>query len=264
MKSCPTCNRTYPDDTLAFCLIDGSVLSAPFDPQTKQPYNQRAGSPPPTEVLHSPPSRAETVPSPRPQPTMPAFPPDQGPGSRPTLPAKRSSTPWLVIGAGAFVVLIIAGIAILLVGRTLLDGNRSIEQNRSESTSTANDNSQSQILPESSPSPAKLDVAGRWVGTSDEDAATLIINSSDNDSYEGTESIASTMNIRIAVDVQIDSDSRRITITETKILQGEGWNLGVNEGTISSDGLKMSGSAKDTKGKIYSWSFTKQIPNRKP
>jgi len=37
MKSCPTCNRTYPDDTLAFCLIDGSVLSAPYDARTEQP-----------------------------------------------------------------------------------------------------------------------------------------------------------------------------------------------------------------------------------
>src|SRR4051812_10222623 len=32
MKSCPTCKRTY-EDTLTYCLIDGSILSAPFDPQ---------------------------------------------------------------------------------------------------------------------------------------------------------------------------------------------------------------------------------------
>jgi tetratricopeptide (TPR) repeat protein len=31
MKSCPTCNRTF-EDTLTYCLIDGSILSAPFDP----------------------------------------------------------------------------------------------------------------------------------------------------------------------------------------------------------------------------------------
>jgi hypothetical protein len=31
MKSCPQCNRTF-EDTFTFCLIDGSVLSAPFDP----------------------------------------------------------------------------------------------------------------------------------------------------------------------------------------------------------------------------------------
>src|SRR5205814_517531 len=36
MKSCPKCNRTYSDETFAFCLDDGSLLSAPFDPEATQ------------------------------------------------------------------------------------------------------------------------------------------------------------------------------------------------------------------------------------
>lgn len=32
MKSCPDCNRTF-EDTLTFCLVDGAILSAPFDPE---------------------------------------------------------------------------------------------------------------------------------------------------------------------------------------------------------------------------------------
>ena len=32
MKSCPNCNRTF-EDTFTFCLIDGSVLSAPMIPR---------------------------------------------------------------------------------------------------------------------------------------------------------------------------------------------------------------------------------------
>lgn len=32
MKKCPQCKRTFPDDTLAFCLADGALLSAPYDP----------------------------------------------------------------------------------------------------------------------------------------------------------------------------------------------------------------------------------------
>lgn len=36
MKSCPVCSRTF-EDTLTFCLIDGSVLSAPFDAQATVP-----------------------------------------------------------------------------------------------------------------------------------------------------------------------------------------------------------------------------------
>ncbi len=31
MKACPSCHRTYPDDTLAFCLDDGSPLSVSYD-----------------------------------------------------------------------------------------------------------------------------------------------------------------------------------------------------------------------------------------
>lgn len=36
MKSCPKCNRTYSDETFAFCLADGSLLTAPFDPEATQ------------------------------------------------------------------------------------------------------------------------------------------------------------------------------------------------------------------------------------
>lgn len=32
MKRCPACDRTYTDETLSFCLEDGSVLSASYDP----------------------------------------------------------------------------------------------------------------------------------------------------------------------------------------------------------------------------------------
>jgi hypothetical protein len=39
MKSCPTCNRTYSDDTITFCLVDGSILSAPYDPEATQSFS---------------------------------------------------------------------------------------------------------------------------------------------------------------------------------------------------------------------------------
>jgi hypothetical protein len=53
MKSCPTCNRTF-EDTFTFCLIDGSILSAPFDPT--KPAEQSTGetAPPRTEVFSAP------------------------------------------------------------------------------------------------------------------------------------------------------------------------------------------------------------------
>jgi hypothetical protein len=36
MKTCPACNRTYSDETLSYCLADGSLLSAPYDPEATQ------------------------------------------------------------------------------------------------------------------------------------------------------------------------------------------------------------------------------------
>src|SRR5439155_5219962 len=67
MKSCPTCNRTF-EDTFTFCLMDGSVLSAPYDEETKKAVpSTREPSPPKTEVMNVaereplPPTRAATA-----------------------------------------------------------------------------------------------------------------------------------------------------------------------------------------------------------
>jgi hypothetical protein len=71
MKSCPTCNRTFSDETLSFCLVDGAILSAPFDPQATLviPEPQRT-EPTTTEVLNLEETKQEippTVASPQPE-----------------------------------------------------------------------------------------------------------------------------------------------------------------------------------------------------
>ena len=53
MKRCPACHRTYSDDTLAFCLDDGSRLSARYGAEPTQRYIPRRTDPPLTEVLSS-------------------------------------------------------------------------------------------------------------------------------------------------------------------------------------------------------------------
>ncbi|HMJ25068.1 MAG TPA: hypothetical protein VK475_04545 [Pyrinomonadaceae bacterium] len=77
MKSCPTCNRTF-EDSFTFCLIDGAVLSAPFDPEaTRRIPEARVTKAPRTEVL---PSHREvkrenlppTIPAPLLPPTLPS------------------------------------------------------------------------------------------------------------------------------------------------------------------------------------------------
>lgn len=69
MKSCPTCNRTYSDDTFTFCLSDGTLLSAPYDPQATLIIPTRDTDPrPAVDHKHtSPPEAPELL------PTMPAL-----------------------------------------------------------------------------------------------------------------------------------------------------------------------------------------------
>src|SRR5215210_651555 len=62
MKQCPTCNRTYADDSITFCLADGALLSASYDPVATQRIPARLTNPSPTEVLTAQPAPTEVLP----------------------------------------------------------------------------------------------------------------------------------------------------------------------------------------------------------
>lgn len=62
MKQCPTCNRTYADDSITFCLADGALLSASYDPNATQRIPARLTNPPPTEVFTAQPVPTEVMP----------------------------------------------------------------------------------------------------------------------------------------------------------------------------------------------------------
>ncbi|HKC63323.1 MAG TPA: hypothetical protein VKB86_06785 [Pyrinomonadaceae bacterium] len=137
MKSCPTCNRTF-EDTFTFCLVDGSILSAPFDPlATRQNPEARNTYPPPTEVLppqsfpNSRDALPPTIPSPQiayapppinnaasyPQPS-PQFPQGQYAA---TSPRKRRPpiplvVPIILVGVGLLLGLFSGSAIFLLLG----------------------------------------------------------------------------------------------------------------------------------------------------
>jgi len=71
MKHCPTCQRIYTDDTLSYCLEDGSRLapgsSANLDRTLVLDDADARHDPPPTEIL--PPSLAPTIGAQQKQPT---------------------------------------------------------------------------------------------------------------------------------------------------------------------------------------------------
>jgi len=115
MKRCPSCNRTYNDVTLNFCLEDGSPLVAeaatPSDPNAtwRYPTPRDTGEPAPTEIYRQPKPLLNQVPEmaqPRPSPVA------QYPAYQP-LPQKKSNAIWWILGG--FVVLAVLGIGLFVV-----------------------------------------------------------------------------------------------------------------------------------------------------
>ena len=59
MKRCPTCNRTFTDDALSFCLDDGAPLltisdvPSSFDPGATMRYTEARDTASPPEVYRS-------------------------------------------------------------------------------------------------------------------------------------------------------------------------------------------------------------------
>jgi hypothetical protein len=91
MKACPTCKRTYADEALAFCLVDGSILSAPFDPH---------------ETLHLPAPRSTDpshtqLPSTIYSPQAPPF--LYSEKQPPSIKEKHSIKPWMMLGCAMLV-----------------------------------------------------------------------------------------------------------------------------------------------------------------
>lgn len=151
MKSCPTCHQSYEDETMLFCLADGTKL---------QPATI-AQIPLPTMVLPRPGATdpGPTVASPQPpvQPTMLAPPelvrvnPQSYPSAPPYGPTERSrasALPWLL---GIALVLGLSGIIIaLIVTRSSGPTSQPIVQASSPAPSPARSN---ELIGESSPSP---------------------------------------------------------------------------------------------------------------
>ncbi|HEV2834170.1 MAG TPA: hypothetical protein VGW58_02575, partial [Pyrinomonadaceae bacterium] len=114
MKRCPTCNRTYTDLSLNFCLEDGTPLTtdAPGGPDPnatiRYPSPRDTAEPPPTEIYRP----ALATPPPPGRPTPPPSPPPQ-PWTQP--PRKKSNAIWWILGGFAALVVIGAGLVVMLI-----------------------------------------------------------------------------------------------------------------------------------------------------
>src|SRR6266481_1105783 len=96
MKRCPKCKRKYEDDTLKFCLEDGTTLS----------NATRDSDPPATEIM---PRGGPTL-KPAASPTIPSY-PNAG-DFRPSQSEVRATNPILTAGVIAIVLLLVALVGI--------------------------------------------------------------------------------------------------------------------------------------------------------
>ncbi len=98
MKTCPTCQRTFSDESLTFCLVDGSVLSAPSDPNKTLVMPEPRVTDPPRSNVEPPQSTILAV---SPQAAFAVH--------QPINRGEKRSGPWLWIGlALTFAILILA------------------------------------------------------------------------------------------------------------------------------------------------------------
>ena len=143
MKRCPTCNRTYTDLSLNFCLEDGTPLlsDAPgSDPNAtlRYPPARDTSEPPPTEIY-----RPETAPIPRaaPAPPPPAPPPPPEWSPTPTQPPrKKSNAVWWILGGLAALVVIGVGLVVMIIALASLSSNTNANLNANTRETNRNSN----------------------------------------------------------------------------------------------------------------------------
>lgn len=174
-----------------------------------------------------------------------------------STPTQRNSVKWIVVASGVLFGLIFivgAGIAIKF-GMDQFGWGRSDITNQ-----TANQNNSPVTSPETTLNSSE-DLRGTWTGTYGPlgFSTKLIIKNHNGAKLDGTLEQGT---IRVAFNGTYDSESRSLKMTQTEVLSGEGWNLGEDAGKLSADGRKLSGTGKDSLGRLlgvsYEWSFTRK------
>jgi hypothetical protein len=160
MKRCPSCNRTYTDISLNFCLEDGTPLISDvvpaYDPHAtvRDPTPRHTSDPPATEIYRQKPILNQV-----PEMIQPRQPPPQWSPAPQLRPQKKSNAAWWVIGGLAVVGILGVGLVIMLLVLARIGANenannnanpRVVNNNRTANTNrTANANSNPSSLPES-------------------------------------------------------------------------------------------------------------------
>ena len=166
--------------------------------------------------------------------------------------SQRSPWKWIAGASGVFVALV------LLVGVVI--GIYYVVE-RSQKQNQNNTPPPPVVVPASN-----VDLRGTWAGTYGPlgTATKLVIKNQNGNSLDGQLEQGTH---RVAFKGTYDSASRTLTMMQTEVLSGEGWDLGEDVGKLSDDGKKISGTGKDPLGEslgiTYQWSFNKAADSRR-
>jgi hypothetical protein len=194
MKRCPECQRTYADETLTYCLADGTLLSAPYDP------NATLQIPPPRSTKLTP----TEVSTPQPPRSAPAS------GGKPLL-----------------LYLCIALAALIVGGGTIVWLKSGVISSSATSTSTPEKTvgkKEQQAMPPTSMTPGKSpDISGEWNGIATSGDKTLLfkmIFSQSGESVGGTIRMSSYDKAYYAViKIKGETSDNRLDYAGTEVLE---------------------------------------------
>ena len=161
MKRCPTCNRTYTDLSLNFCLEDGTPLTTAAPPASdpnatiRYPPARDTSEPPPTEI-YRPPTPAVTPRPTSPPPPPPPPQPQWSPGPSTAPPRKKSNAVWWILGGLAAIFVIGGGLVVMLIALASLGANenRNVNANLANGNRNGNVNANANANVNASPSPS--------------------------------------------------------------------------------------------------------------
>jgi hypothetical protein len=119
MKRCPTCQRTYTDASLNFCLEDGTPL-----------LSDAAPTPPPAEVYRQPAPLLNQV--------DPMAQPRQWSPVPPMPPRKKSSAVWWVLGGAVVLGILVVGAAVMMLALASMGSNSNTISNRNANLRNSN------------------------------------------------------------------------------------------------------------------------------
>ena len=141
MKRCPSCNRTYTDLSLNFCLEDGTPLASDAPPPSspgataRYPAPRDTSEPPPTEIFRPDSPLISQPPQPQPSPPQQWIPTPSAPP-----PQKKSNAIWWILGGLAAFGVLGIGAIVLIIALASMSNTNTNNSNTTPTTNTRNSN----------------------------------------------------------------------------------------------------------------------------